>query len=63
MNHFENKAAWAMQKDEQDELASFRQRFHIPLHHGQETVYFCGNSLGLQPKQTSHYVLQELQEY
>ena len=63
MSNFENTASWAQTMDAQDELAAFRQRFHIPMHHGQETVYFCGNSLGLQPKLTSAYVMQELQDW
>jgi kynureninase len=36
--------------DAADPLRDFRDRFHIPRHDGAETAYFCGNSLGLQPK-------------
>ena len=43
--------ATAAQLDAQDPLASFRQEFHIPPGpDGQPSAYFCGNSLGLQPK-------------
>lgn len=36
--------------DDADPLRDFREQFHIPRHHGAEMAYFCGNSLGLQPK-------------
>ena len=41
---------WARQQDASDPLRSFRDDFHIPRHGGAEMAYFCGNSLGLQPK-------------
>ena len=50
--------------DAADELASFRNKFHIPLDAaGREVVYFTGNSLGLQPKTTREYVDQELDDW
>ncbi len=63
MKSLENSLAFAQQQDSVDELSSFRNRFHIPLHHGKPTIYFCGNSLGLQPKKTSEYVNQELTDW
>ena len=42
--------AYAQQQDATDPLRSFRARFHFPQKHGQDAIYFCGNSLGLQPK-------------
>ncbi len=37
--------------DAQDPLAGFRSRFHIPPGpNGVSAAYFCGNSLGLQPR-------------
>ncbi len=33
-----------------------RQEFNIPLHHGKEVSYMCGNSLGLQPKKVKEAV-------
>ncbi len=47
---FQNNEAFAKQLDEQDSLRSFRNKFLIPSHNGNEAVYFLGNSLGLQPK-------------
>ncbi|TGD78525.1 kynureninase [Hymenobacter wooponensis] len=48
---FEPTLAFARQLDAQDPLHKFRQQFHIPPGPaGQESLYFCGNSLGLQPR-------------
>jgi len=34
-----------------------REQFHIPKQaNGEEEIYFCGNSLGLQPKRTQKYI-------
>ena len=49
--------------DEQDNLKDFRSLFHIPKKDGNESIYFCGHSLGLQPKQTEDFVLQELKDW
>lgn len=46
----------AKQLDREDPLASFRERFIIPVQEGKEQVYFLGNSLGLQPKTTAGYI-------
>ena len=36
--------------DAADPLSALRGEFHLPHHDGDEQAYFCGNSLGLQPK-------------
>ncbi|HET8898371.1 MAG TPA: kynureninase [Rhodanobacteraceae bacterium] len=41
---------WARAADAADPLAAFRDEFLIPPHEGGDTAYFCGNSLGLQPR-------------
>lgn len=47
-----------------DSLASYRQRFHFPqTPDGNDCVYLCGHSLGLQPKSASAYVEQELEDW
>ncbi len=46
----------ALQFDREDPLASFRDRFIIPVQEGKEQAYFLGNSLGLQPKTTAGYI-------
>ena len=61
---FENTIEYARQKDQSDGLASYREQFHIPtLDSGEECVYLCGNSLGLQPKQTAEMIEQELADW
>jgi kynureninase len=54
---------FALQLDEDDELSRFRESFHIPKHRDKESIYLCGNSLGLQPKQTRDYIDQELKDW
>jgi kynureninase len=60
---FENSQAFARQLDEKDSLKHFRDKFYIPIIHGNESIYFTGNSLGLQPKITQDYVLNELEDW
>ncbi|MDI9878450.1 kynureninase [Flectobacillus longus] len=62
MEYF-NQQQFAQQLDTEDVLKNFRSQFHIPAHKGQEQIYFCGNSLGLQPKNTSVYLDQELEKW
>ena len=57
-------AGGAADMDARDPLASFRERFHIPsAPDGRQSVYFCGHSLGLQPKSVREYMEQELQDW
>ncbi len=53
-------AARARALDAADPLASFRERFLIPRHGAGEQAYFCGNSLGLQPRAVREALLEEL---
>src|SRR5688500_10222832 len=61
--NFQNKREFAQRLDAGDPLRDYRQKFHIPLHKGDECVYLTGNSLGLQPKNTAQYVQQELDDW
>ncbi|MCX6320169.1 MAG: kynureninase [Bacteroidetes bacterium] len=61
--NFENTATAAALMDEQDPLKKFRDRFFIPQQQGEDCIYLTGNSLGLQPKTTSGYVMQELDDW
>jgi kynureninase len=47
---FSADPAFAIQEDAADHIASFKSKFHFPKHGGRDAIYFCGNSLGLQPK-------------
>lgn len=55
---------YANTQDKADELAAYRDQFHIPKDAaGNELIYFTGNSLGLQPKSTKSYIDQELKDW
>src|SRR5882757_2886281 len=60
---FESTVEFARKKDQQDPLQSFRSRFHFPPHQGGDAIYFCGNSLGLQPKDAEAAIRQELDDW
>ena len=49
--------------DARDPLASYRDQFLIPRHGDGEQAYFCGNSLGLQPRGVREALLQELDDW
>ena len=50
--------------DQSDPLRSFRASFHMPKNKdGDEYVYLCGNSLGLQPISTKKALDQELVDW
>ncbi|WP_146909347.1 kynureninase [Arenimonas daejeonensis] len=53
----------ALALDAADPLHDFRDRFHIPQHHGEDQAYFCGNSLGLQPRAVRAALVQELDDW
>jgi len=62
--NYNNTKEFALSLDAKDELRSYRDEFHIPLQkNGEEHVYMCGNSLGLQPKRTKEYLNQELEDW
>ncbi len=61
---FEPGKSFAAQMDASDPLVHLRDRFHIPQTKiGDECVYLCGHSLGLQPKAARAYVEEELQDW
>ncbi len=61
MSQYEDSREFARALDEQDLLAPFRERFNFPKERGgRSPVYFCGNSLGLQPELAAEYVREEL---
>ena len=61
--NFENTIQFAKQLDDKDSLKDFRNKFYIPIINGKECIYFTGNSLGLQPKTTQDYVVNELEDW
>jgi kynureninase len=61
---FQPDEAFALHLDAADPLAHFRDRFHVPRRpDGRPVIYFCGNSLGLQPKTARVLVEQELDDW
>ncbi|MCB0299197.1 MAG: kynureninase, partial [Calditrichaeota bacterium] len=61
---FHATKAFARSLDASDPLRDFRNKFHLPLQkNGEPHIYFCGNSLGLQPKSVRKYVEQELADW
>lgn len=55
---------YAQQQDKEDKLAHLRNQFHIPKDkEGNEWLYFTGNSLGFQPKNTQKYIQKELDDW
>jgi kynureninase len=60
-NQLKNSREQALERDSKDTLRGFRDQFWIPKKaDGSEQLYFCGNSLGLQPRQVKNAVLDEL---
>ena len=61
---FKTDHAFARSMDEQDPLKGFRNEFYFPTNDKGETkIYFCGNSLGLQPKRTESYLNAQLRKW
>ena len=60
---FSLSRSFAEELDANDPLASYRERFHLPLHNGKPSIYFTGNSLGAMPKSVRDYVETELKDW
>ena len=54
---------FAREMDDKDPLKGFGTRFYFPKVDGREAIYFCGNSLGLQPKSAQAYIQKELDNW
>lgn len=60
---FENSLNFSVEQDRNDSLARFREQFHFPQFNNKPCIYLCGNSLGLQPRKTEGYIMQELDDW
>ena len=60
---FDTSSSCYQQLDNADILADRRSQFYIPVIQGEESIYFCGNSLGLQPVRCAEYVQAELDNW
>lgn len=63
MAPFEASLDYARKADQADALHHFKAQFHFPHHNGKEVIYFCGNSLGLQPKSAHAAIETELKTW
>ena len=63
-NHsFDTSVEFAQTQDQLDVLHPFRERFLFPQHNDRNTVYFCGNSLGLQSSAVQYLMNSELADW
>jgi kynureninase len=61
---FEETDDFARAMDARDPLAIYRERFSFPkTAEGDDCIYFCGHSLGLQPKRAQDYIERELRDW
>lgn len=61
---YHNSLDFAKKLDADDPLKKFRNQFFVPKDkNGNDLIYFCGNSLGLQPKKTAQYLQEELDDW
>jgi len=61
---FQAGEEFAVAMDARDPLAHFRERFCLPkTRRGDDCIYLCGHSLGLQPKTASAYLEQEMRDW
>jgi Kynureninase len=54
---------FAREMDDSDDLSDLRNDFFFPKINDKEVVYFCGNSLGLQPRKAAQYIQEELEDW
>lgn len=55
---------FARELDASDQLKDFRNQFHLPKQkNGDDEIYLCGNSLGLQPKRASEILNEEMDKW
>ncbi len=60
---YETTLEYAQTQDQIDNLFPFRERFLFPQQNGEDVRYFCGNSLGLQPKSVEYLMNRELRDW
>jgi kynureninase len=61
---FSSSSTFASEADKADPLASFRDRFLLPLDsQGDPKIYLCSNSLGLQPRAVREVIEHDLKNW
>ncbi len=61
--NYNQSSGFALEMDSRDALGTMRNEFYFPKINGKDALYFCGNSLGLQPKSAEAALLQELEDW
>ncbi|PWT96491.1 MAG: kynureninase [Bacteroidetes bacterium] len=60
---FEASIEFVQRKDKEDKLARFKNKFFAPHYQNKPVIYFCSNSLGLQPVTAASAIGQELLDW
>lgn len=61
---YRNDRTFPRETDAQDPLKKYREKFFIPKGKaGDDSIYLCGHSLGLEPKTARGYVEKELEDW
>src|SRR3954466_709122 len=60
---YENSLDFAKLQDKNDPLKNYREQFYFPQIQNRDVIYFSGNTLGLQPKNTQDHVLNQLEDW
>ncbi|MBD78909.1 MAG: kynureninase [Crocinitomicaceae bacterium] len=60
---FKFELDFAREMDRKDPLQRYRKEFLFPQHQGRDSIYFTGNSLGLQPRKAREALQQELNDW
>jgi len=60
---FQNTLSYAKKLDSNDPLKKFRDKFYFPQLNGKKVIYFTGNSLGLQPKNSQEFVDEVMEDW
>ncbi|MEX2592840.1 MAG: kynureninase [Anditalea sp.] len=60
---YQYSETFAQEMDARDPLKDFKDQFYFPEVNGKAALYFCGNSLGLQPKTVQEYIQKELDKW
>lgn len=61
--NFDTQLSLAKEMDAADPLRQWKNEFYFPQKNGNNVIYFCGNSLGLQPKRVNQALQNELQTW
>src|ERR1700743_2511191 len=61
--NYQNTLEFALELDAKDPLKHFQSQFLVPQVKGKPAIYFCGNSLGLQPVVAQQFINDQLNNW